>query len=92
MTCAARWIALVRDHLRPGECTQKQVKSAMEHFDASCRRCELELLYRVAAPDSLGRNATVGAREHGSSGSPGMVSFARARELQVRFDGAAKFY
>jgi tRNA nucleotidyltransferase (CCA-adding enzyme) len=53
----AQVIALVRDHLRPGEFFKKKDQVGDGAFRKLSRRCELELLYRVAKADSLGRNA-----------------------------------
>jgi len=49
-------IALVREHLKPGEFTRSETKLATARFGGS-REVRTDLLYRVAKADSLGRNA-----------------------------------
>ena len=56
-------VALVRDHLKPGEFYRTRDKLGDGAFRRLARRCELELLYRVAKADSLGRNADWVPRE-----------------------------
>jgi tRNA nucleotidyltransferase (CCA-adding enzyme) len=53
----AQVVALVRDHLKPGEYFKKREEVGDGAFRRLARKCELELLYRVAKADSLGRNA-----------------------------------
>src|SRR2546430_6119363 len=53
----AQVVALVRDHLKPGEFYKKRDEVGDGAFRRLARKCELELLYRVARADSLGRNA-----------------------------------
>ena len=53
----AQVIALVRDHLKPGEFYKKRDEVGDGAFRRLARKCELDLLYRVAKADSLGRNA-----------------------------------
>lgn len=53
----AQVIALVREHLKPGEFFKKRDVVGDGAFRRLARRCELDLLYRVAKADSLGRNA-----------------------------------
>src|SRR5258708_40337024 len=53
----AQVVALVRDHLKPGEFFKKQEEVGDGAFRRLARKCELDLLYRVARADSLGRNA-----------------------------------
>jgi len=48
-------IALVRDHLKPGEFFKKREEVSDGAFRRLARKCELDLLYRVARADSLGR-------------------------------------
>jgi tRNA nucleotidyltransferase (CCA-adding enzyme) len=50
-------IALVREHLKPGEFYKKRDEVGEGAFRRLARRCEPDLLYRVAKADSLGRNA-----------------------------------
>ena len=53
----AQVIALAREHLKPGEFYKKREQVGDGAFRRLARKCELELLYRVARADSLGRNA-----------------------------------
>jgi tRNA nucleotidyltransferase (CCA-adding enzyme) len=57
----AQVIALVREHLKPGEFYKKRDEVGEGAFRRLARRCEPDLLYRVARADSLGRNADWGA-------------------------------
>jgi len=50
-------IALVRDHLKPGEFYKKRDEVGDGAFRRLAAKCEPDLLYRVARADSLGRNA-----------------------------------
>jgi tRNA nucleotidyltransferase (CCA-adding enzyme) len=76
-------VALVRDHLKPGEFYRAREEITAGAFRRLARRCELELLYRVAKADSLGRNAPWVPRErrYGSEAQDWFI--ARARELSV---------
>jgi len=56
-------VALVRDHLKPGEFYKKRDEVGDGAFRRLARKCELDLLYRVAKADSLGRNANWVPRE-----------------------------
>lgn len=80
----AQTVALVRDHLKPGEFYRVRDEISDGAFRRLARRCELELLYRVAKADSLGRNAPWVPRErwYGSEAQDWFI--ARARELQVQ--------
>src|SRR5207244_13067257 len=53
----AQVVALVRDHLKTGEFYKKRDEVGDGAFRRLARKCELDLLYRVAKADSLGRNA-----------------------------------
>jgi tRNA nucleotidyltransferase (CCA-adding enzyme) len=79
----AQAVALVREHLKPGEFYRKRGEVADGAFRRLARRCELELLYRVAKADSLGRNAPWVPREKwfGSEAQEWFVG--RARELSL---------
>lgn len=79
----AQVIALVRDHLKPGELYKKRDEIGDAPFRRLARKCELELLYRVARADSLGRNADWVAREEWYDAVPQEWFIARARELEV---------
>jgi tRNA nucleotidyltransferase (CCA-adding enzyme) len=79
----AQTVALVRDHLKPGELYKKREEVGEGAFRRLARKCELDLLYRVAKADSLGRNADWVPREkwYGSEAQEWFI--ARARELAV---------
>src|ERR1051326_4120993 len=51
----AQVIAIVREHLKPGEFYKKRDEVGEGAFRRLARRCEPDLLYRVAKADSLGR-------------------------------------
>lgn len=76
-------IALVREHLKPGEFFKKRDEVGEGAFRRLARRCEPDLLYRVAKADSLGRNALWVPREkwYGSEAQEWFIQ--RARELDV---------
>ena len=76
-------IALVREHLKPGEFYKKRDEVGDGAFRRLARRCEPDLLYRVAKSDSLGRNAEWVPREkwYGSEAQEWFIQ--RSRELQV---------
>jgi tRNA nucleotidyltransferase (CCA-adding enzyme) len=76
-------IALVRDHLKPGEFFKKRAEVGDGAFRRLARKCELDLLYRVAKADSLGRNADWVPREKrfGSEAQDWFIE--HARELKV---------
>jgi tRNA nucleotidyltransferase (CCA-adding enzyme) len=79
----AQVVALVRDHLKPGEFYKKRDEVGDGAFRRLARRCELELLYRVAKADSLGRNADWIPRENWFTAEAQEWFIARARELEV---------
>src|SRR3989440_5910272 len=79
----AQVIALVRDHLKPGEFFKKQEEVGDGAFRRLARKCELDLLYRVARADSLGRNADWLPRENWFDAKAQEWFIARARELDV---------
>jgi len=79
----AQVVALVRDHLKPGEYYKKRDEVGDGAFRRLARKCELELLYRVAKADSLGRNAEWVPRENWYDAAAQDWFVARARELQV---------
>jgi tRNA nucleotidyltransferase (CCA-adding enzyme) len=76
-------IALVREHLKPGEFYKKRDEVGEGAFRRLARKCELDLLYRVAKADSLGRNAEWVSRQkwYGSEAQDWFIE--RARELEV---------
>ena len=76
-------VALVREHLKPGEFYCKREEVTDGAFRRLARRCELELLYRVAKADSLGRNAPWVPKEKWFGSDAQEWFIARARELSV---------
>jgi tRNA nucleotidyltransferase (CCA-adding enzyme) len=76
-------ISLVREHLKPGEFFKKRDEVGEGAFRRLARRCEPDLLYRVAKADSLGRNAPWVPRDkwYGSEAQEWFIQ--RARELDV---------
>jgi tRNA nucleotidyltransferase (CCA-adding enzyme) len=76
-------VALVRDHLKPGELYRRREELSDGAFRRLARRCELELLYRVAKADTLGRNAPWVERERWYDSEAQEWFIARARELSI---------
>ena len=76
-------IALVREHLKPGEFYKKRDEVGDGAFRRLARKCELDLLYRVATADSLGRNADWVPQEKWYTADAQKWFIARARELAV---------
>ena len=76
-------IALVREHLKPGEFYKKRDEVSDGAFRRLARKCELDLLYRVAKADSLGRNAEWIPREKWYDAAAQEWFINRARELMV---------
>jgi tRNA nucleotidyltransferase (CCA-adding enzyme) len=76
-------IALVREHLKPGEFYKKRDEVGDGAFRRLARKCELDLLYRVARADSLGRNAPWLPREKWYDADAQEWFIKRAHELQV---------
>ncbi len=79
----AQVLALVRDHLKPGEFFKKREEVGDGAFRRLARKCELDLLYRVAKADSLGRNADDVPREKWFTPEAQEWFIQRARELEV---------
>ena len=79
----AQVVELVRLHLKPGEFYFKREQVSEGAFRRLARRCELDLLYRVARADSLGRNAEWVPRDKWFDAVPQEWFIARARELAV---------
>lgn len=79
----AQVIALVRNHLKPGEFYKKRDEVGDGAFRRLARKCELDLLYRVAKADSLGRNAAWVPREKWYDAEAQEWFIQRARELAV---------
>jgi tRNA nucleotidyltransferase (CCA-adding enzyme) len=69
--------------LKPGEFYKKRDEVGDGAFRRLARRCEPDLLYRVAKADSLGRNAEWVPREkwYGSEAQEWFIQ--RSRELEV---------
>jgi tRNA nucleotidyltransferase (CCA-adding enzyme) len=80
----AQVVALVRDHLKPGELYRRRGEIGDGAFRRLARKCELDLLYRVARADSLGRNAEWVPRERWYTAEAQEWFIARARELAVQ--------
>jgi tRNA nucleotidyltransferase (CCA-adding enzyme) len=76
-------IALVREHLKPGEFYKKRDEVGDGAFRRLARKCELNLLYRVAKADSLGRNADWVPREKWYDAKAQEWFIQRAKELEV---------
>ena len=76
-------VALVREHLKPGEFYKKRDEVGEGAFRRLARRCEPDLLYRVARSDSLGRNADWVPREKWYGAEAQEWFLQRARELDV---------
>jgi tRNA nucleotidyltransferase (CCA-adding enzyme) len=79
----AQTIALVREHLKPGEFYKKRDEVGDGAFRRLARRCEIGLLYRVAKADSLGRNAPWVPRDKWYDAEAQEWFIARAKELEV---------
>jgi tRNA nucleotidyltransferase (CCA-adding enzyme) len=69
--------------LKPGEFYKKRDEVGDGAFRRLARRCELDLLYRVAKADSLGRNAEWVPREQWYDSAAQEWFIERARELEV---------
>ena len=76
-------MALVREHLRPGEFYKKRDEVGEGAFRRLARRCEPDLLYRVAKADSLGRNAEWVPRERWYGAEAQEWFLQRTKELEV---------
>ena len=79
----AQVIALVREHLKPGEFYKKRDEVSDGAFRRLSRKCEIDLLYRVAKADSLGRNAEWIQRDKWYDADAQEWFINRARELSV---------
>jgi tRNA nucleotidyltransferase (CCA-adding enzyme) len=80
----AQVIALVREHLKPGEFYKKRDEVGDGAFRRLAKRCEPDLLYRVAKADSLGRNAEWVPREKWYGAEAQEWFLQRTRELEVQ--------
>jgi len=79
----AQVVALVREHLKPGEFYKKRGEVGDGAFRRLARKCELDLLYRVAKADSLGRNTDSVPPEKWYTAEAQEWFINRARELEV---------
>ncbi|HEX5886213.1 MAG TPA: HD domain-containing protein [Pyrinomonadaceae bacterium] len=77
-------IALVREHLKPGEFYKKRDEVGDGAFRRLARRCEPDLLYRVAKADSLGRNAEWVPRGKWYGAEAQEWFLQRTKELEVQ--------
>ncbi len=82
-------VALVRDHLKPGEFFKRKDEVGDGAFRRLARKCELDLLYRVAKADSLGRNAEDLPREEWFTSEAQEWFIQRAKELEVELQPPA---
>ena len=82
-----RVIAIVRDHLKPGEFFKKRLEVSAGAFRRLARKVDLDLLYRVAKADSLGRNAEHVPREKWYTAEAQEWFIERVCELELQ-DGA----
>lgn len=76
-------ISLVKEHLKPGEFYKKRDEIGEGAFRRLARRCEPDLLYRVARADSLGRNGEWVPREKWYGAEAQEWFIERARQLEV---------
>ena len=76
-------IAIVRDHLKPGEFHKKRAEVGDGAFRRLARKCEPDLLYRVARADSLGRNSEAVPREKWYGAEAQEWFIERVRELNI---------
>jgi tRNA nucleotidyltransferase (CCA-adding enzyme) len=76
-------VSLVREHLKPGEFYKKRDEVGDGAFRRLARRCEPDLLYRVAKADSLGRNAEWVPRDKWYDAEAQEWFLQRVKELKV---------
>jgi tRNA nucleotidyltransferase (CCA-adding enzyme) len=77
-------LAIVDNHLKPGLLSRTRDKVGDAAFRRLALKCELDLLYRVAKADSLGRRAP-GAKEPDSDAQEWFLE--RAKSLSVTKEG-----
>ena len=85
----AQVIAIVRDHLKPGEFYKKRREVSTGAFCRLARKVDLDLLYRVAKADSLGRNAANVPREQWYTAEAQDWFIERVRELELQHGAPA---
>ncbi|MFY9621392.1 MAG: hypothetical protein WAM70_13710 [Pyrinomonadaceae bacterium] len=83
----AQVIAIVRDHLKPGEFFKQREEVSVGAFRRLARKCDPDLLYRVAKADSLGRNAEWVPKQKWFDAEAQEWFIERVRELELQ-DGA----
>ena len=83
----AQVLAIVRDHLKPGEFYKKRLEVSAGAFRRLARKVDLDLLYRVAKADSLGRNGEHVPHEKWYTAESQEWFIERVRELELQ-DGA----
>ncbi|MCS6873417.1 MAG: HD domain-containing protein [Pyrinomonadaceae bacterium] len=76
-------VQLVKYHLKPGEFYKRREEIGDGAFRRLAQKVELELLYRVAKADSLGRNPDWLPKERRFSAEAQEWFIQKARELQV---------
>jgi tRNA nucleotidyltransferase (CCA-adding enzyme) len=76
----AQVLALVADHLKPGQFHEARERVGDGAFRRLARRCELDLVYRVAKADALARRAP-GAPEPTAEAQEWFLERARALEV-----------
>ena len=76
----SRWCATISS---PASFTRSAMRLVTGAFRRLARKCELDLLYRVAKADSLGRNADWVPREKWYDAEAQEWFIVRARELEV---------
>jgi tRNA nucleotidyltransferase (CCA-adding enzyme) len=76
-------LAIVKDHLKPGEFYKKRDEVGDGAFRRLARKCEPDLLYRVARADSLGRNDELVPREKWYGAEAQEWFIERVRELEI---------
>ena len=79
----AQVLAIVRDHLKPGEFYKKRLEVTVGAFRRLARKVDLDLLYRVAKADSLGRNAEHVPREKWYTAEAQEWFIERVQELEL---------
>lgn len=79
----AQTLALVREHMRPGEFYNARTSIGDGAFRRLARKCELELLYRLSKADRLGRHVIWATNKESSTLEAQEWFIERARALNV---------